>query len=556
MVAKGTDDGRGVHLMGRRRAGTTFVSTVLAAACTWGGSGDTPEVPPSFPFQAVSQGGMVVTGSPYATEAGVRMLEQGGNAVDAAVAAAFALAVAEPTQSGLGGRTQFLFCGADGVVHGIDGTTEVPAVYNAATAPTGEHGHPAVGIPGSVAALTRALAEHGSLPLATVMEPAIRWASSGVVPPEGEQERIREIVAAIDTASPVARALRFVDSDDGQAWLVQSDLATTLRTVAAGGADAFYRGGIAETIAADMRANGGFVTLADLSAYEAVDSEIGSGTYRGVELVGSYLPASGVTVIQILQTLDRLQPEGLAEPEWAAAVAEALLVGFEDRERAESMAPARAVSWLTSDSLAERRALDIRGRVQDGPGAPAAAAADDGRESSFTSHISVVDAVGNVVAMTQSLGPTGGARVMTPGLGFLYASTLGGYLLGGDPGYRPWSSQAPLIVSDETGPILVMGGAGGRRIVSALVATVSRIFDQGMDIETAMRAPRLHPTGGDLVIDEEWDARDGLRAMGYSVVRPEADYFARLNVIHLSPGEVTGVAQPSWSGASSGGPRR
>jgi gamma-glutamyltranspeptidase/glutathione hydrolase len=498
---------------------------------------------------------MVVTGSPYATEAGVRMLEAGGNAMDAAVAAAFALAVAEPTQSGLGGRSQLIVREASGAVHSIDGTTQVPRRYDRETAPVGEHGHAAVGVPGSVAALTRALAEHGSLSLATVMEPAIAWARAGVVPPAGEQDRILELIADVGDESVVARNLRLVDDGEGQRRLVQPVLAQTLEMISRQGADAFYRGSLARAIAADMAANGGYVSLADLAEYYAVDAEVGRVRYGGYEVLGSYLPASGVTTAQILRVLDRIGVAEVGEATWAATVAEALLVGFEDREIAERMAPRRAVAWLTSDSLADRRAADVRARVADPALRGARDSDDDVAEPAFTSHVSVVDAAGMAVALTQSLGPTGGARVMTPGLGFLYASTMGGYLLGGGPGYRPWSSQAPLIVVDERGPVLVMGGAGGRRIVSAMVSTLSRIVDRGLDLESAVRAPRLHPTGGAIRLDEEWDVREALRAMGYRVERTDAGYFGRLNSVQLSGRRAFGVADPGWSGASSSGPR-
>jgi gamma-glutamyltranspeptidase/glutathione hydrolase len=529
-----------------------FVGLMLSGACA--APADVPRGgPPVFPEVSQSAGAMVVTGSPYATEAGLRMLRAGGNAVDAAVAAAFALGVAEPTQSGLGGRSQFLFRGSDGSVHGIDGTTEVPGSYDPSDAPTGEHGHSAVGIPGSVAALTRALEEHGTVPLDAVMRPAIEWARKGVVPTRSERERIRELVAGLGPESTVTRALRFGSGPDGSEVLTQPDLARTLETLAREGRTAFYSGAIADAISADMAEHGGYVTRSDLAAYEALDSELGTGRYRGLEVVGSYLPASGVTVIQILQVIEHLDVDLDDDAEWASAIAEALLAGFQDREIAEGLQSERAVAWLTSDSLAERRASEVMLRIAGERPAVTAGGVDAGSEPAFTSHISVVDSMGNAVALTQSLGPSGGARVMTPGLGFLYASTLGGYLSGGGPGYRPWSSQAPLIAWGEGASLLVMGGAGSRRIVSALVATVSRIADHGMDVESALRAPRLHPTGGELLIDEGWGVAEELVVRGYLAVPTEDSYFARLNVIHAVADRVRGVGEPGWEGSSAAG---
>ncbi len=510
---------------------------------------------------ASASGGMVVTGSSYATEAGLRMLEAGGNAVDAAVAAAFALTVAEPTQSGLGGRTQMLIRTVDGSVSGIDGTTQVPLSYDPDSAPDGEHGHGAIGIPGTVAALTRALAEHGTLSLQDVMTPAIGWAQEGVRMTAGEAARMGAFAGELDPSSPIAGVLL---NEDGRArstgdLLVQADLARTLRLISRGGRAVFYEGEIASAIASDMAANGGFVTLADLAAYRAVDSDVVAGTYHGHTVLGTYLPASGVTVIEILQILDRLAaPEG--EDGWGSVTVEALLAGFADRDLAERLAPSVAAAWISSDSLADRRATEITARLAGGGMTPAdggRSEIDDGSESAFTTHISVADTFGNVVALTQSLGPSGGARVVSPGLGFLYASTLGGYLLGGEPGYRPWSSQAPLIVMDGDEPLLVMGGAGSRRILSALVATVTRFLDQGMSIEQALAAPRLHPTGGVVQIQAGWSGEAGLEAMGYRVERHEPGFFARLNVVHvLGDRSFVGIGEPRWMESAAAGPRR
>ncbi len=509
---------------------------------------------------------MVVAGSPYATEAGVRILEAGGNAVDAAVAAAFALAVAEPTQSGLGGRTQLLLRTASGAVIAIDGGTEVPAGYDRDTAPTGDTGYAAVGIPGTVAALLTAHGEHGTLSREAVLAPAVEWAERGVLLPDGERRRLRDLIHEAGSESKVARLF----STDPDGPLVQPALARTLRVIAADGHDGFYRGGVAATMADDIRDGGGYVTASDLAAYRPRRALVGRTTVGAFEVVGSYLPASGVTVAEILGILDRAVPEvggvrALDEGAWAELVADALVAGFEDREIAESMAPEAAVAWLTSDTLLERRAREITsetvasslswGRAGGGWQTQAGATARAIDEPPFTSHLSVADAEGNVVALTQSLGPTGGARVVTPELGFLYASTLGGYLTAGGPGYRPWSSQAPLLMLGEDGQVVVAGGAGARRIISALVTTLSRVLHRGMGMEEALTSPRLHPTGGRIYVEEGWDVHARMAEGGREVVPRERSYFARLNVIEVGAGVWKGVAEPEWSGASAAGPR-
>lgn len=531
------------------------------------GSGDPVPEAPSFSPTAVSSRGMVVTGSPYATEAGVRTLEAGGNAIDAAVAAAFALAVAEPTQSGLGGRTQLLLRTASGAVIAIDGGTEVPAGYDGNTAPTGDTGYAAVGIPGTVAALLTAHEAHGTLSRETVLAPAVEWAERGVLLPDGEGRRLRDLILEEGPESTLAR-LFSMDPDD---LLVQPALAGTLRIIAADGHDGFYRGEVATTMADDIGVGGGYVRASDLAAYRPRHALIGRTTVGEIEVVGSYLPASGVTVAEILGILDRVVPEvggvrALDEGAWAVLVADALVAGFEDREIAESMAPEAAVAWLTSDTLLERRAREITaaetvvssrrwGQAGGGQQTQAGAMARAIDEPPFTSHLSVADAEGNVVALTQSLGPTGGARVATPELGFLYASTLGGYLTAGGPGYRPWSSQAPLLVLGEDGPLMVAGGAGARRIISALVTTLSRVLHRGMGVEEALTSPRLHPTGGRIYVEEGWGVEGRMAEEGREVVPRERSYFARLNLIEVGPVVWKGIAEPEWSGASAAGPR-
>jgi gamma-glutamyltranspeptidase/glutathione hydrolase len=493
------------------------------------------------------------------------MLKRGGNAIDAAVAAAFALAVAEPTQSGLGGRTQILLRLADGSAHGIDGTTQVPAGYDAPRAATGEHGHGAVGIPGTVAALTQAQARFGTLSLADVMAPAEQWALQGLHLPEGEARRLAAVADELDPSSPLGRA--FLDADgrplSGGDLLVQPDLASVLAAIREGGRNGFYRGDVARRIAEDMAVHGGFVTEVDLAEYRALPSQIGRGRFGNLEVLGSYLPASGVTVVEILQVLDRVDVRP-GDEEWPSALVESLRAGFADREIALGWEAREAVAWLTSDSLARRRAEEVANTlrtvsVADAGPSPRATAilSVDGPEPAFTTHVSVADTLGNVVALTQSLGPTLGARVVTPGLGFVYASTLGGYLEGGGPGYRPWSSQAPLILLDRGGPVLVVGGAGARRILSALVATLDRVVRGGWELDAAMDAPRLHPSGGDVFVEEGWSAVTLLEDLGYAATPRERVWFARLNAIEVRPdGRFRGVGDPRWEHGAAAGPLR
>ncbi len=501
--------------------------------------------------RAVSGEGMVVSGSPPATEAGAAILAAGGNAADAAVAVALALAVTEPSQSGLGGRTQIVFRTPDGTLGGIDATSVVPASYDPATAPEGEQGHGAVGIPGMVAGLGRLHGEHGVLPWTDVVAPALTLATVGFELPSGEAARWSASAEAL-AAHPSAAAL-FLDAEGRPPaagdMVDQPELAAVLQTLAEEGADAFYRGWIADSVAADMARNGGYVRSADLRGYRALDAVLARGRFGAFDLVGTWLPAGGATTIEALQILHAAGRGPDAGPaSWAVALAGALTHAYADRDSVQDADPGEAVAWITSDSLARRHADELT----------AAAPSSDAGEPDHTTHVAVVDRDGFVVALTQSLGPQFGAMVATPSLGFLYASTLGGYLAEGGPGTRAWSSQSPMIALRDGEPVLTLGGGGGRRIISAAVGAVARTA-AGADLADALTAPRLHPTGGTVYVDGRWDPAvvPALEAAGWSVEVRERSYFARLNAVARdSTGAWVGVADPVWTNGAASGPLR
>ena len=520
---------------------------------------------------------MVVSGSVLATRAGVEVLEAGGNAMDAAAATAFALAVVEPTQSGLGGRTQLVFRTAEGRNGGVDGATEAPAGYRSPETPLGEHGWRTVAIPGTVAALVRAVEEEGRLPLSAVMAPAIRYAREGFPLPAPEAARLAG--AAGDFAADPGARRHFLREDGspreaGEIW-VQPVLAALLERIGWEGAGAFYTGVTAVAMARDIQGGGGAVTLADLEGYRTRDGLVVEGSYRDLQLVGSHLPASGATTIQALQVLEHLDPGAGSEGEWAGAVGQALLLAFRDRDEVRHMDAEGAAQRLVSRARAAELAAEVRrpgeslpmGSASPSPGADSPGVPDPGSagvgegEPPFTTHVSVADGEGMVVALTQSLGPTGGARVASPELGFLYATTLGGYLGEVRPGERPFSSQSPLLVLREGRPILVLGGAGARRIISAAVAVLSRWADRGMSIQEAMAAPRLHATPGLLTLETmegaPWpDATaDELEAVGLRMeTRSEGSWFARLNIIQMESDRFTGITDHRWEGGGAAGP--
>jgi gamma-glutamyltranspeptidase/glutathione hydrolase len=448
---------------------------------------------------------------------------------------------------------------------GIDGTTEVPANAPATNPEADEdaYGYGTIGIPGTVAALAEAARSYGSLPLADLVAPAIQLAEEGFVISADEAGRIAGVAGELrESAGARSHFLR----PGGSPYqvgdrLAQPDLARVLRAIAQGGAPVFYRGWIAESIAVDMERNGGLVTRGDLATYRAESSLVGRGNYRGYDLVGTYLPASGATTIEALHILEQFDLTGRAgSAEWLALVAQALLLSFEDRV-ADLGPPEQHARKIVSAEWAASRAAQIRdpqavveGSLLDGA-APLAA-----WEPPFTTHLSTADTAGCLVALTQSLGPTMGSKVATSGLGFVYAATMG-YLGELEPGQRPFSSQSPLLVIGENRPVYVLGAAGARRIISAIVAVVSRIVDQGLPLADAMAEPRFHPTPETVYLEmrdqTSWStaAVGDLRSFG---VKPEArasaSYFARIHAIEYDPatGEFLGVADPRWNGSAAG----
>jgi gamma-glutamyltranspeptidase/glutathione hydrolase len=515
---------------------------------------------------------MVAAAHPLATEAGVRMLELGGTAADAAVAAAFAAAVVEPSMNSIGGRTQILLRDERGELRGIDATTAVPRGYDAASAPRAGSGYPTVGVPGAVAGLLRLHREEGRLDLATVMAPAIEIARRGYELLPGAAVRHSFGVEGLS-----AGAAALLLEEDGSAYdegdvFVQADLARTLEAIARGGHDAFYGGRIARRIAADMKRNRGYVDRASLADYRAEDARVVRGSYRGYELVGTDVPAAGAVSIEALHILEHFPMAELEPVAWAAVVGQALALAFEDSALLGS--EEAAVRVTSKQHAAERARLvnvpSVRAAARDAVGGAELVAGHDwtgatwGAGSTHTTHLSTADSGGRFVSLTQTIGPLMGSKVATPGLGFLYAATMGGYLGDMVPGQRARSFISPLAVLEGGEVRLVLGAAGGSRIVSAVVQTVLRVIDQGRPLAEALAAPRVHPAGapgrppaGGMALETTpgsgWAAAtaDALEGEGFEIQRVErAGAFGRVHGLELRDGEWVGAADPDWEGSA------
>ena len=468
--------------------------------------------------------GMVATQEALATRIGVDILERGGNAVDAAVAIGFALAVTLPRAGNLGGGGFMLVHdAATGRTEAIDYRETAPA---AATrdmylGPDGEpdsrrsrFSYLSVGVPGTVAGMALALARYGSMGLAQVMAPAIRLAEQGIV------------VSAELAASLESRRKRFQRwpatmraffKADGSAYaageiLVQGDLAWSLRRIAEDGPAAFYEGAIAERLAADMAAHGGLVTSADLKAYRAVVRAPVKGGYRGYDIYSMPPPSSGgVHLIQILNILEGF-PIGFLGHNGAETIhlmAEAMKLAYADRSAHlgdPDFWPV-PVAGLTSKAYAAglRSGIDrnrARPAVEIKPGQPAP------YESGETTHYSVMDRAGNVVSNTTTINFGYGAGIVAAGTGILLNNEMDDFsakpgvpnaygLIGGEanavePMKRPLSSMTPTIVIKDGRPFLATGSPGGSRIITTTVQLIMNVIDHGMNLAAATAAPRVH----------------------------------------------------------------
>ena len=510
-----------------------------------------------------SKKGVVTTAHPLATNAGIKMLESGGNAMDAAVAAAFTLSVVEPSMSGIGGRAQILIYTPDHEVHGIDATTQAPPFYKFKDTLAVEYGYETIAVPGVVKGLTDGLSEFGLLPLAQVMTPAISYANNGFTLLPGEasrQESVNEILKEFTGTQ------QYYLNEDGTAKkaghsIIQSDLAKVLKAISEKGPDVFYRGWIAQAMVRDVRQNGGFLTLESLENYRAEKSHIVSGSYRGYGLKALWLPAYGAITIEALQILEQLPVNLNEEREWARAVYHAVKAAYLDKKEQKTLDDA---ARFTSTAWAKKRALEtpLMNRFENGntnTNSKDSILRIEMNLNGHTSHLTVVDKNGMIVSLTQTIGPTMGSKVATSGLGFLYAQTMGGYLGEVEPNLRVPSHISPIIVFKNDKPFFALGAAGGSRIPSSIVNVISNVIDKKMSLADALYAPRVHPLEQGInleVVDGiRWNKNDStyFSQLGYTVeMKRLPGKFGRIHAVILDTltGEWIGCADPDWEGTA------
>jgi gamma-glutamyltranspeptidase / glutathione hydrolase len=587
---------------GKQQYAILLAATVLAA-CTHAGPSQAAHTPVAYapvaavparqPIQfpaswrfasgmsaSVAPHAMVASNSALASAAGVEILREGGNAVDAAVAVGFALAVTHPEAGNLGGGGYMVIHMADGRTAAIDYREMAPAratrdMYvgpDGHVTDAGVVGPLAVAVPGAVAGLVEAQHAYGKLPLRTVMDPAIRLAVGGFTV---DSNFNRSITHAKPLIARFAGADRFLPGGIPPVVgtpFVQPELAETLTLIADRGADGFYRGPVAQAIADEMQRDGGLITAADLEGYHVRRRDVLSGTYRGYTLY-TMPPSSsgGVTVLEtlnILETFDRLPPFGSAEA--AHVVGDAFQRAFIDRN--EQLGDPDFVTVPIDRLISKAYARTVRQTIARAHATPTPKVTEALEEGRQTTHYSVVDSAGDAVATTTTLNDLYGSGVYVRGAGFFLNDEMDDFtsqpgtpnmfgLVQGEknsiaPGKRPLSSMSPTIVLDPAGqPFLVVGARGGSRIISSTAQVIINAIDYRMSLPDAMAAPRLHHQGlpDSLRVEPGGFAPavlDSLRTMGYGVALGGAS--GTCTAVMRTPGGWAGVVDPRAYGGAVG----
>ena len=510
-----------------------------------------------------AQHAMVVSRHELASRAGVDIMKAGGNAVDAAVATGFALAVVHPQAGNLGGGGFMLIRMADGKIHFVDFRETAPAAATAnmyldakgnVMADTSVVGYKAIAVPGSVAGLVYAERKYGKLGLAQVIQPAIKLAQDGFPVAWSDAEDLKDKHL---TDFPESRRIFQRDGKyytQGEIFR-QPELAQTLKRISSNPED-FYHGAMARELAAAMQRGGGLITAKDLASYEVKEREPVRGTYRGYEIISAPPPSSGgVTLIESLNILEGydLARLGGRSSESIHLTAEAFRRAFFDRT--EFLGDPDFAKIPVAQLLDKKYAAAWRGSINPDH---ATASQDLKRPAIFTeleqyahthpqpvvsaerhhtTHYSVVDADGNAVAVTTTLNDDFGSRVTAAGLGFLLNDemddlaakpgepNLYGLVQGPanaiGPGKRPLSSMTPTIVLKGGKLFLVLGSPGGARIPTTVANILMGVVDYGMNLQEAVNAPRFHHQWLPDVIDvEQWFSPDTVKAleqMGHTI---------------------------------------
>ncbi|ECI4823135.1 gamma-glutamyltransferase [Salmonella enterica] len=568
---------------------STFMRWVAIAALLVGGTfsavAHSPIAPPAswnaeedvfHPVRATQ--GMVASMDALATQVGVNILKQGGNAVDAAVAVGYALAVTHPQAGALGGGGFMLLRTKDGNTTALD-FREMAPTRSTRDMFLDKRGNPdskksltshlAVGTPGNVAGFSLALEKYGTMPLNKVLRPAIKLAQEGFIVNDALADDLKKYGSETLPQHKNSKAIYWKNGEPLKKGerLVQQNLAKSLILIAENGPDAFYKGAIADQIVEEMRQHGGLTTKEDLAAYRAVERTPIVGRYRGYQIYSMPPPSSGgIHIVEILNILENfnIKKYGFGSADAMQVMAEAEKYAYADRSKYLGDPDFVKVPWqaLTNKTYAKSIAeqIDINkakpsSEIRPGKLAP--------YESDQTTHFSVVDKDGNAVAVTVTLNSLFGTGIVAGNTGILLNNQMDDFsakpgvanvhgLLSGDanaiaPGKRPLSSMSPTIVVKNGKTWLVTGSPGSSRIITTILQMVVNTIDFGMNVAEATNAPRFHHQWlpDELRVEKGFspDTLKLLEQKGQNVVLKEA--MGSTQSIMIGPdGELYGASDP------------
>ena len=531
-------------------------------------------------------GGMVASRSDMASEVGSKIMQQGGNAVDAAVATAFALAVVYPSAGNLGGGGFMMIALADGTVVAQDNREKAPQAASRdmfldaqgnVDRDLAVNSLQASGVPGTVAGLLEALERYGTMTRQQVMAPAIALARDGFVLNDDLAGQFAENLEGFKKY-PASMAVFTRNGEpykSGDLW-VQPYLADTLQRISDQGRDGFYKGKVADAIVAEMQRNNGLMSLSDLEQYQPVWREPVHGTYHGYDVWSMPPPSSGGVLL--VQMLNMLEPYDLGKLGFGTAATGHVMIEAQRRayaDRAEYLGDPDFVDVPAARLISKEYA---RSRFSDFDANKATDSSKIGagkwpEESPQTTHFSVVDKSGNAVSMTTTLNRSYGNRIVVPGVGFLMNNEMDDFsskpnapnsygLIGRDaneiqPGKRMLSSMTPTIVTKGGDLLMITGSPGGSTIINTVLEVVVNVLDHGMNAEQAVTSPRFHhqwlpdnvryETGAFTA-----EAAEALKAMGHKGLSGSGFGIGDANTIVRKNGVLEGVSDPRNVGGVAG----
>jgi gamma-glutamyltranspeptidase/glutathione hydrolase len=518
--------------------------------------------------------GLVISDHELANKAGMDMLNRGGNAIDAAVATAFALAVVDPASSGIGGGGfAVVYDAKDRRAHALDFRETAPEGSRRELYLKGGKPNPslsvtgalAVAVPGEVAGLLQLLKRFGTLPLQVIMAPAIRYASEGFPLDASLRYAIERQQATIRKFSDLARVFMPREQVPVEGEIIrQAELGDSLKAIASQGADVFYQGWIGEAVAETIKKQGGVLSLDDLRSYKPIWREPLVGAYRKRTVITMPPPSSGgVALLQMLKVLEghRLQELPHNSATYLHLLAETMKHAFADR--AQYLGDPDFTKAPIATLVSREYAAWIRGRIASAKTYPPKyyGLANFTAEQGGTTHFSVLDRFGNAVACTASINTRFGSKLLVPKTGIVLNNEIDDFaihpngnvygLAGSEanslqPKKRPLSSMSPTIILQGDRPELIVGGAGGPRIISATLQTILNVLDFHMPVKEAVRAPRVHhqwlPDQLDLEGEIAVETKKSLERRGHALRQRTVLGVVQAIVFHRS--QPTGAADP------------